>query len=709
MKRFSLFILLLALCFGMAQAAKPKKKRAAGKVRVACVGNSVTFGYGLPDRATQAYPMRLQQMLGEGYDVRNFGHSGATLLRKGHRPYMKLPEFKAAVDYKADLVVIHLGLNDTDPRNWPNYSEEFIPDYTALIDSFRVANPKAKIWICRMTPIFHDHPRFDSGTLEWHGQIQKAIDRIGTTNPDVEGIIDLYEPLHKFPNLFPDALHPDTAGALILAETVYGKLTGNYGGLRLPATYTDHMVLQRDRPVNIAGRANAGEKVTVEFAGERRVAVADSDGRWSVAFGPKKAGGPYRLSASAKSGAISLVDVWTGEVWLCSGQSNMEMRLREIATAKADIAEAAKEERVHLYNMPSIAPTYAFEWTPERLDSVNRLLYVLPGKWKRCSEGNAANFSAIAYHFGKMLADSLGCHVGLISNAVGGSGCESWVGRSHLERLFPALLRNWKNNDFIQPWVRGRAAHNTKQAKSPRQRHPYEPAYLFDNAILPLKGTELAGVIWYQGESNAHNVEGHARTFSCLVESWNDFFVPRGTNRRLPFHFVQLSSLSTRPSWPAFRNSQRALADSLRQKEVYMSVSSDLGDSLNVHPTRKAEVGRRLALQALRHTYKRSHLVSEGPSCAGIIPEGTELVVRFKHGTAQGMRPATGNRLAGFEIAGKDGLYHPARAVVDGTSVRLSAPGVPRPVAVRYGWQPFTRANLVNAAGLPASTFCSGM
>ena len=142
---------------------------------MACVGNSVTYGYNLPNRETQAYPVQLQQMLGKDYDVRNFGHSGATLLYKGHNPYVKLPEFKAAIKYKADIVVIHLGLNDTDPRNWPHYADEFIPNYRALIDSFRVANPNSKIWICLMTPIFHVHPRFDSGTRLWHSMIQQRI------------------------------------------------------------------------------------------------------------------------------------------------------------------------------------------------------------------------------------------------------------------------------------------------------------------------------------------------------------------------------------------------------------------------------------------------------------------------------------------------------------------------------------------------------
>ena len=158
MKNKGIIFIVLCLCVCASHAAQ--------KVKVACVGNSVTYGYGLQDREHDSYPVRLQQMLGEGYEVGNFGHSGATLLYKGHRPYIGLPEFHQALDFKPDWVVIHLGLNDTDPRNWPDWKEEFIPNYRALIDSFRLVNPEARILVCKMTPIFDRHPRFQSGTRD---------------------------------------------------------------------------------------------------------------------------------------------------------------------------------------------------------------------------------------------------------------------------------------------------------------------------------------------------------------------------------------------------------------------------------------------------------------------------------------------------------------------------------------------------------------
>lgn len=682
------FLILLSIILALPIAARKP-------IKVACVGNSVTYGYKLPDRERQAYPVRLQQMLGMGYDVRNFGHSGATLLSNGHNPYVKLPEFRAALDYQPDLVVIHLGLNDTDPRDWPHYADEFIPNYRALIDSFRVANPQAKIWICLMTPIFHDHPRFDSGTRLWHSLIQQRIRQVAQTAG--VGLIDLYSPLHPFPNLFPDALHPNPEGAQILARTVYQNLTGNFGGLSLPETYGNGMVIQRERPIILEGMANAGERVKVDFHGKKAEAMAATDGQWRVTLPAEKAGGPYVLTIQTKNCKRTFDDVWVGEVWLCSGQSNMELTVSQTQTKNEDLTAADNCSRLHLYNMRSIAPTYAMEWDSARLDSINHLLYVKPGQWKRSSSKDARNFSSIAFNYGRTLADSLECHVGIICNAVGGSGCENWIDRATLEEHFPAILRNWQSNDFIMRWMRERAALNVKQATSRFQRHPYEPAYLFESAMQPLKGYGVKGVVWYQGESNAENMEVHERLFPLLEQSWRNFF----GQTDLPFYVVQLSSIATRPSWPAFRDSQRRMAQKLPY--TWLSVCSDLGDSLNVHPTRKREVALRLALSALNHTYHHGCTPS-GPMYKSFAATGKyEAVVLFSY--AEGMHAAEGERIKGFEVAGADGLYHAAEAMVCGSEIRLHCPEVERILSVRYAWQPYTHANLVNAANLPASTF----
>ena len=252
----------------------------AQRIKVACVGNSVTYGYGIENRETNCYPAQLQQMLGDAYEVENFGHSGATLLNKGYRPYTQQEAYQKALRFAGDYVIIHLGLNDTDPRAWPNYRDDFVRDYLSLIESFRKANPRCKVWVCRMTPISHRHPRFKSGTRDWYWMEQALIEEIARIAGAT--LVDLQEGLYDRPDLLPDALHPNAEGAGILARTVYGALTGDYGGLQLPAIYSDRMVLQRDQPLPISGIANQGEKVTVTLAGQRKETVAGTNGKGSV-------------------------------------------------------------------------------------------------------------------------------------------------------------------------------------------------------------------------------------------------------------------------------------------------------------------------------------------------------------------------------------------------------------------------------------------
>lgn len=667
----------------------------AQKIKVACVGNSVTFGYGIEEREKNSYPAQLQQMLGDGYEVANFGKSGATLLRKGHRPYNEQEECQAALAFAADRVVIHLGLNDTDPRDWPNYRDDFTKDYLALIDAFRQANPKCQIWICRLTPISHRHPRFKSGTRDWYWQIQQTIESIATLART--GLIDLQAGLYDRPDLLPDALHPTAEGAGILARIVCQALTGDYGGLQLPMTYSDNMVLQREKPLRIAGTANAGEKVTVAIAGQQGEAMTAPDGKWSVTLPPMQAGGPYTLRISAASGKREYTNVLIGEVWLCSGQSNMAFQVGSAIDSqrKAFLEYAAGKPRIRLFDMKPRWETYAVEWEASTLDSLNRLQYYHKTEWKECDAETANRFSAIAFAFGQMLSDSLQVPVGLILNAIGGSPAEAWIDRKTLEFEFPDILYDWKQNDFIQDWARGRAALNIRQSANKLQRHPYEPCYLYESGIRPLDKFPIRGVIWYQGESNAHNMEAHEKLFHLLVKNWRENWA-----EELPFYYVQLSSID-RPSWPWFRDSQRRMLSSISNSG--MAVSSDHGDSLDVHPRHKREIGERLARWALNRTYGHD-LLPSGPLYRSVTFKDGAAYVTFDYGN--GLHSSDGGPLRTFEIAGHDGLFVPAEAqIIEGKTVQVWSDQIRNPKFVRYGWQPFTRANLVNEAGLPASTF----
>lgn len=476
--------------------------------------------------------------------------------------------------------------------------------------------------------------------------------------------------------------------------------------LELPMTYGNSMVLQRNQPITLSGKAVPGSKVTVIFAlnsGKkvRRTADASITGSWKVMLPSMQAGGPHTLTIESGAEKRTLENVWIGEVWLCSGQSNMELPLSSIVTAKHDLQVADTLSRVHLFNMPSPWPTYAQVWPASFVDSLDRRLLPQTGEWKRCSAEAARGFSAIGFHFGRILADSLKCHVGLINNAVGGSTTEGWIDSISLATEMPEMLQgDWRKNPNIMEWARQRADYNLKAADPSRpHRHPYAPTFLFEEGLRPVLKHQVKGVLWYQGESNADLPEVHRRLFPLLEKSWRRAF----QNASLPFLTVQLSSISTRPIWPTFRNSQRQLADSLSR--TWMTVSSDLGDSLDVHPRRKAPIGERLSASALAHVYGWKGVVPSGPEpLQAEAGKDGSVMVGFRYG--DGMHPQTGEKFIGFEVAGTDGVYHPADDIqVEGTSVRLRTAQVTHPCKVRYGWQAYTHANLVNGRGFPCSTF----
>ena len=673
-------------------AAAKRKKGAVQPVRVACVGNSITYGTGIADREHFSYPVQLQQMLGNGYVVGNFGKPGATLLYKGHRPYVEQPEFKEALRFKGDIAVIHLGINDTDPRNWPNYRDEFVKDYLSIMDSLRAANPKVRFILARMTPIADRHPRFQSGTKQWHDEIQTAIETVARVSG--AELIDFHEPLYPYPNLLPDAIHPNPEGAGILAKTVYGGITGNYGGLSMSSLYADYMVLQRDVPLDIHGTANTGDKITVEIGGQKASATADNQGKWSVVLSPIQAAEDLTLTITAGKQRKVFSHVAVGEVWLCSGQSNMAFMLCQAESGKQDIA-AADDPQLRLFDMKGRWETYDVAWPASCLDSLNHLQYFHETTWQPSTSTSASRFSAVGYYYGRMLRQKLGVPVGLICNAVGGAPTEAWVDRNSLETSFPNILSNWLQNDFIQDWVRGRAAKNLTNDQTKLGRHPYEPCYLYESGILPLQRYPIKGVIWYQGESNAHNKDAHAKLFSLLVNGWRQNW----NNPDMPFYFVQLSSLN-RPSWPWFRDSQLRLMKEI--SNTGMAVSSDCGDSLDVHPRRKQPVGERLARWALAKTYGQD-ITPSGPVFSSVTRQADALIVSFLY--ADGLQTSDGKSPSCFEIAEEDGLFQPATATIEGNTVRLTSPTIKHPRYVRYAWQPFTRANLVNADHLPASTF----
>ncbi len=683
---WGMLLLLLPATPAMAQS---------GKIKVSCLGNSITYGTGLENPDTESYPAILQQMLGDGYEVIRYGKPGATLINRAFRPYMASEEYHLAMQRPCDIAVIHLGVNDTDPRSWPHYREDFVRDYLSLIDSVRSLNPKCRILVAKIAPQRNTHYRFQSGTRDWNLQIREAIATVAQAG-NCE-LIDFYTPLHRHPELLHDNVHPNVEGSRIMAQVVYSAITGNYGGLKLAECFSDHMVLPRNRQLTIDGTANVGDPVTVSIAGQQHRTTTAADGTWAVTLQPLKTGGPYTLSVKTDKQQVTVKDILAGEVWLCSGQSNMQFALKDCSTGKEDIPQAGNP-RIRLLNYQWLSDTYNHPFPTELLDSINHLRYMTHATWQECNPESAAAFSAIGYYFAQALQDSIQVPVGIIQNAVGGSGIESWIDRTTMELELPAILNDWSNNDFLMDWNRERAKVNMGENRSKFQRHPFEPCYMYEANVEMLTHLPINGVLWYQGESNAHNVESHEKMFQMLVRSWRQAW----KQPDMPFYYVQLSSLN-RPAWPWFRDSQRRLMNAL--PHLGMAVSTDLGDSLDVHYHQKKPLGERLVRWALHNDYGRKDVVPSGPLFRNAVREGNAIRVQFDY--AQQLATGDGMPVRGFEVATYDGLYYPATAVITGSEVRVSCPQVEKPHFVRYAFQPYTTANLVNGQRLPTSTFRS--
>ena len=478
--------------------------------------------------------------------------------------------------------------------------------------------------------------------------------------------------------------------------------------VRLARVFGDHMVLQRGKQLPIWGTAAPGEKVTVALAGQSLTATADKDGRWMVRLAPLKASATPAAIAASASNTVTIADVLVGDVWLCSGQSNMQWPLRRAASA-ATAVPAAGQPAMRLLNLTPAVPPERRKFTRRQLAACKPKTY-FRGAWAACSPRTAADFSAVGYFFGLELHTRLKVPIGLIHNAIDGSPAEAWVSRATLD-ADPTLKRlsdEWLRNKRINPWVRERAAYNLAlwQAAVAEARrdgmltppwpgHPFQPAFLFDAGIAPVAPFAIRGIIWYQGESNAHDAELYGKLFPAVIGDWRRAF----GQRDLPFLYVQLPALE-RKGWPALREAQR---QALAIPHTAMAVTIDIGDPSNIHPRNKRDVARRLALLARAKVYGEK-LVHSGPVVAAVTREGQALRVRFTH-LGGGLKTRDGKQPTGFQVAGDIGVFMAATAKLDGNDVIVSTPYEPAPVAVRYGWAPVPTASLINAEGLPASPF----
>jgi sialate O-acetylesterase len=474
--------------------------------------------------------------------------------------------------------------------------------------------------------------------------------------------------------------------------------------VRLPGFFSDKMVLQQGSPVAIWGWADSGETVTVKF-GSQSVQATPANGKWMVRLKRLAAGGPHELTISGKN-TITLKNVMVGEVWICSGQSNMQWQLKQSYQPEAAIAAAANPN-IRLYHVPRVRSDVPLE--------------DVKASWTECNPQTVPDFSAVAYFFGRELQQALKVPVGVIHTSWGGSPAEAWTSQATLQAdvdyrrdiLDAYTAANEKYRSALAEWEKESAQLKAagKEQKRQQPRAPWKPSELYNGMIAPLVPLAFRGAIWYQGEANAGRAFQYRKLMPDMIRDWRRAF---GTGdftflmvQLAPYDKVkkrsleEITSVPVESDWAELREAQ--LLSTRVLKNVGMAVITDVGEKDNIHPTRKEPVGKRLAYAARGIAYKQK-ITYSGPVCKSIKVEGDKIVVNFDHAGAGLI--SQGGPLQGFAIAGEDRKFVWAKAELRGRSqVAVGSPQVTRPAAVRYGWADFPVINLWNKEGFPATPF----
>ena len=500
--------------------------------------------------------------------------------------------------------------------------------------------------------------------------------------------------------------------ALAMAASASAKVT-------LPALFGSHMVLQRDQPLPVWGWADPGEQVSVQIGDQAAVtSVADAAGEWRVTLPKQAAGGPLTMTIRGQNSLV-LEDVLVGEVWLCSGQSNMEWPVAASLNFEQESAAANHPQIRHIKVPKSTASTPAKDFQ---------------GEWQVCSPQTVGSFTACGYFMARELSQVLKVPVGLVNSSWGGTRIEPWTPPAGFAQVpgledirekvakagpsgaeFKAGLGKYL--DTLEGWAR-EARQSLEQSKSPAAMPPFppdfiplgeranphtEPTTLYNAMIHPLVPFAMRGAIWYQGESN--HVEGRLYTakMKALIAGWRGLW-----GAEFPFHYVQIAPF-------AYGNEPAAIlaefweaqAEALSIPNTGMVVTTDIGDYNDIHPRNKQEVGRRLALLALKNSYGQTNVVASGPLFKSMAIEGDKLRLHFDH-AGSGLASRDGKPLSHFEIIGNDTDWTPALAVMDGNTVLVSSDLVKEPAAMRFAWHKAAVPNLMNKEGLPAAAFRAG-
>ena len=473
--------------------------------------------------------------------------------------------------------------------------------------------------------------------------------------------------------------------------------------VKLPAIISDHMILQQNAKVALWGWAAPGEKVTITASWNKNAitVTADASGKWQTTVSTTKAGGPYQLTFKA-SNTIDVNNILFGEVWLASGQSNMEFFIGKTSSSSYT--------GIHNYNEvvkdaehPSI----------RQIDVPNRVADSpqadFKGVWKLCTAKTIDTFSAVAYFFAREVNKATGFPVGIINSTWGGTPAESWTKKEVLQSdadLNEILVRYQKavdvfpaeNDKYKAAFAKWREDTSKRKGGAPAApigpTHNKSPYKLYNGMIVPVEPYTIKGVIWYQGESNADKAYQYRKLFPAMIANWRSDWKAE----KLPFYFVQISP---------HRSQNAEIRDA--QLHVYrnvpytgMAVTTDNGDSLDIHPRNKELVGKRLSLWALRNEYGKKDIVVSGPLYKSMKTEGNKIRVSFDFD--KGLMARDGE-LTEFTIAGDDQKFVPAQAKIEGSTIVVWNEAVKDPKAVRFAWKNIPRPNLYNGAGLPASPF----
>ena len=478
-----------------------------------------------------------------------------------------------------------------------------------------------------------------------------------------------------------------------------------YADVTLPPLFSDNMVLQRETPIPVWGKADPGEKVTVALDGDSAAVIAVADGRWQAALKSHTAGGPYTLTVTGKN-TLTRTNVLVGDVWLCGGQSNMEFTLKRASNAAEAIA-ASTDPDLRLFKVRTATPASPAE--------------DVRGDWNVAGPDTTGSFSAVGYFFGHAIRTAEHIPIGLISSNVGGTPAQAWTRAAVLSAnpdlkhryVDPAAAEQAAHEAAMTAYETALAKSKTDGTKPPQKPYGFwPPSVLYNGMIAPLTPFPIRGVLWYQGESNTHDPVGYRTLLPAMIRDWRgEWHAPN-----LPFLIVQLAPFGSKAgddlAWAETREAQQMAAQTL--PNAALAVTTDVGSRHEIHYLNKQPVGERLALLARRLVYGEKDLVASGPTFQSLKVDGGKAVLTFgdvgdgltiRGGESAGVAvPA--DTLVGFTVAGADGKFVPAQAKIVGpNTVEVSAPQVTNPAAVRYGFVNFPVVNLWNKNGLPAVPF----